>query len=113
MVRAGRGNGVQGVVNLVLTGDDELHLLNLKFRGVDAPTDVLSFDLGGGEDGVAGEVYLSLPYARRRSSLRKRSFQREVTHLAVHGILHIAGHDHQTEADWKAMERETRRHLKA
>ena len=105
----------QGTLNLVLTGDDDLRRLNRAHRGIDAPTDVLSFDLregaSSGEDPL-GEVYISLPYARRRASERRRSLQREVLHLAVHGVLHVAGHDHETDEAWREMERETRRYTR-
>lgn len=105
----------RGALNVVLTGDEDLRRLNRTHRGIDAPTDVLSFDLRGGAfsegDGVLGEVYISLPYARRRAARRRRSLQSEVLHLAVHGVLHIAGHDHQTDAMWREMERETRKYL--
>ena len=104
----------RGALNVVLTGDEDLRRLNRAHRGIDAPTDVLSFSLGEGfsEDDVLGEVYISLPYARRRASQRRRSLQWEVLHLMVHGILHLAGYDHQTDAAWQAMERETRRYTR-
>ena len=112
---AGRArSGLRGRIDVVLTGDDELRRLNRAFRGMNAPTDVLSFDMGdGAPDGLAGEVYISLAYARRRASKRRRSLQKEVLHLTIHGILHIAGHGHETDEAWRAMERETRKYLKA
>jgi probable rRNA maturation factor len=115
--RAALGHGLRGgTLNVVLAGDDDLCRLNRTHRRIDAPTDVLSFDLRGGAsagDDLLGEVYISLPYARRRASRQRRSLQREVLHLAVHGILHVAGHDHETEGAWREMERETRKYLKA
>ena len=100
----------------MLTGDEDLRRLNRTHRGIDAPTDVLSFDLREGAfsegDGVLGEVYISLPYARRRAAQRRRSLQSEVLHLTVHGVLHIAGYDHETDGAWRDMERETRRYTR-
>ncbi len=111
--RAAMEQGLRrGALNVVLTGDEDLRRLNRVHRGIDAPTDVLSFPLGEGfsEDDVLGEVYISLPYARRRASQRRRALQREVLHLMVHGILHLAGYDHQTDEAWQDMEQETRRY---
>lgn len=112
--RAAAEHGVAGRVTVVLTDDETLHRLNRAFRGIDGPTDVLSFDMRdqAGDD-LAGEVYISLPYARRKASKRGRSLQAEVLHLTVHGVLHLAGYDHETEDDWREMERETRKYLGA
>jgi rRNA maturation RNase YbeY len=113
--RAAREQGLRrGAVNVVLTGDEDLRRLNRAHRGIDAPTDVLSFSLGErlSEDDVLGEVYISLPYARRRASQQRRALRREVLHLMVHGLLHLAGYDHQTDAAWQDMERETRRYTR-
>ena len=105
----GRGLG-NGHINVVLTGSDEMRRLNRAHRGVDATADVLSFDLRDvSEKSIVGEVYISVPCARDRASKRKRALRKEVFHLTVHGILHLAGFDHQTQEEWGEMERETRR----
>ena len=88
-----------GEVTVILTGDDELHRLNQLYRGVDAPTDVLSFDLrddvGPGEE--IGEIYISTDRAGAQAIDRNGSLSDEVDLLSVHGVLHLLGHDHDTD----------------
>ena len=110
--RAALQHGIRGGgVNVILTGDEELLRLNRSYRGIDAPTNVLSFDLRGPSDeGILGEIYISLLQARSQAIKRKRSLQKEVLHLVIHGILHLAGYEHKTEDAWREMERETRRY---
>jgi probable rRNA maturation factor len=94
----------------VLTGDEEIRLLNRDYREVDRPTDVLSFPLSDhpGPSGSAppvflGEIYISVETARRQARAARRPFEREVAHLAVHGVLHLLGHDHATPAGRRRM----------
>ena len=88
-----------GEVTVILTGDDELHRLNQQYRGVDAPTDVLSFDLrdevGPGQE--IGEIYISADRAGAQAADRNGSLSDEVDLLSVHGVLHLLGHDHDTD----------------
>jgi len=101
--------GVQPVleVNLILTDDARIHELNRDFRGIDAPTDVLSFSqIEGGELVRApsgrlalGDVVISLDTARRQAMEQGHSPDAELCHLAVHGALHLLGYDHQTDED--------------
>jgi probable rRNA maturation factor len=111
--RAAVENGLAETrVHIILTGDVDLRRLNREYRGKDAPTDVLSFDLRDEtRETSEGEIYISLPYAHRRAALRRRSLEGEVIHLAVHGLLHLAGHDHGSNEDWQEMERLARRYL--
>jgi probable rRNA maturation factor len=111
--RAARENDLSGKrIQVILTGDEDLRRMNRDYRGRDAPTDVLSFDLRDDHGaGVDGEIYISLPYARRRASRRHRSLESEVLHLTVHGLLHLAGHDHETEEEWAEMEKIVKRYL--
>ncbi len=111
-LRAAKQHGLRGGgINIILTGDEELLRLNRSYRGIDAPTNVLSFDLRGPSDeDILGEIYISMPRARSQALKRKRSLQKEVLHLAIHGILHLVGYEHETEDAWQEMERETRRY---
>lgn len=92
--------------SLVLTGDERLHELNRRYRGIDAPTDVLSFrtddDAGGpidGEDGpYLGDVIISVAYATRSAAHQGRGRDDELALLAVHGLLHLIGHDDADDA---------------
>jgi probable rRNA maturation factor len=93
---AGRNLGVGGEVSLVLAGDRLLQRLNRDFRGKDRPTDVLSFPGGGGEEGL-GDVVISVPTAARNARRLGHSVPRELDILALHGFLHVLGHDHETD----------------
>lgn len=99
----------QAEVSIVLTDDREIHALNREYRGVDRPTDVLSFPLMEGEDGnlelngypegepvALGDVVISLERAREQAVEYGHSLHRELAFLTVHGILHLLGYDHDT-----------------
>jgi probable rRNA maturation factor len=93
---AGRALGVGGEVSVVLAGDRLLQRLNRDFRGKDRPTDVLSFPGSGGEEGL-GDVVISVPTAARSARRLGHSVPRELDILALHGFLHVLGHDHETD----------------
>ncbi len=93
---AGRTLGVGGEVSVVLAGDRLLQRLNRDFRGKDRPTDVLSFPGAGGEEGL-GDVVISVPTAARNARRLGHSVPRELDILALHGFLHVLGHDHETD----------------
>jgi rRNA maturation RNase YbeY len=98
-------------LSVVLTDDAAIRELNQRYRGTDAPTDVLSFAQGEGEafaqpDGAlphAGDVIISIETARRQADEHGIALQDEVAHLLVHGILHLLGYDHEIDADAKIM----------
>ena len=92
----GRTLGVGGEVSVVLAGDRLLRRLNRDFRGKDRPTDVLSFPGAGGEEGL-GDVVISVPTAVRNARRLGHSVPRELEILALHGFLHVLGHDHETD----------------
>jgi probable rRNA maturation factor len=97
---------VKGEVSLVLAGDRLLRRLNREYRGKDRPTDVLSFPGGGGEGGL-GDVVISVETAARNARSLGRTLPQELDVLALHGFLHVLGHDHET--DGGTMERLERR----
>ncbi|HHT47689.1 MAG TPA: rRNA maturation RNase YbeY [Firmicutes bacterium] len=117
-------------VGVTLTDEETIHQLNREYRGIDAPTDVLSFALDEGEtkpDGAAdlppellyadsppellGDIVICLPYARRQAAEYGHSFTRELLYLTVHGLLHLLGYDHQTESDRRQMRAEEEKFL--
>jgi probable rRNA maturation factor len=100
------GVGDRAGLTLRLTGDDELARLNLDFMGVDAPTDVLAFP--SGETGYVGDIAISV---ERAASQSPGAVADELRLLAVHGLLHCLGHDHDTTAAARRMTGETRRLL--
>ena len=87
---------VRGEVSLVLGGDRLLRRLNRDYRGKDRPTDVLSFPGDGGEAGL-GDVVISVETAGRNARRLGRSLLQELDVLALHGLLHVLGHDHKTD----------------
>jgi probable rRNA maturation factor len=102
---------VEGELSLVFGGDRLLRRLNREFRGKDRPTDVLSFPGGGGEEGL-GDVVISVETAGRNARARGRTLLQELDVLALHGLLHLLGHDHETDdGKMERLERRLRRRL--
>ena len=113
-------------VSVLLTDDVDIKHLNRDYRGIDAPTDVLAFAMRDGEDAnvnpnLLGDLVISLETASRQvetsdqfsathSSLKtemqlttSNSLETEVALLAVHGVLHLLGYDHQTPEEATVM----------
>lgn len=88
-------------LEVVLTNDEEIHKLNVEYRGKDRPTDVLSFswteaeEQFPGEPELLGEIIISLDTAKRQAEEYGHSFEREMAFLAIHGLLHLVGYDHE------------------
>ena len=104
----------EGQVNVILTDDARIHALNRDYREIDRPTDVLSFALGDdeGPDGdLLGEVYISIQTAEQQASEANRPLQEEVAHLAIHGVLHLVGHEHDTDPGYDRMRSQEDRYL--
>lgn len=101
-----------GYVSVSFVDDEEIHRLNLDYRGVDRPTDVLSFAFLEGEsspavdDGperILGDVVISVPTAICQAQEYRHSVSREIGFLLVHGLLHLVGYDHQDESAEREM----------
>jgi len=99
-------------VGVVVTGDATVRDLNRRYRGEDAPTDVLSFAFGEdagefvlppGKSSRLGDVVISLPAARRQAKQARHSLERELALLLVHGLLHLLGYDHAAEVEERLM----------
>jgi probable rRNA maturation factor len=98
IARACRVAGLAGVVNVLVTSNRELHALNLRFRGKDCPTDVLSFPpMPGLIDGLAGDVAISADLAVDNARLLRHPPAAEIKILVLHAILHLAGYDHERD----------------
>jgi len=95
-----------GCINLVFTTDRHIRALNKKFRNFDRPTDVLSFGLDDPADpeDTFGEIYVSVPTAKRQTRQYGTTLTDELLRLACHGMLHLFGYDHVKAADAKEME---------
>jgi probable rRNA maturation factor len=89
--------GLAGEFSVLLTGDERLRAMNLQFRGVDKPTDVLSFPAlpEAANGGQGGDVAISLETASRQAAAYGHPLQMEVKILILHGLLHLAGYDHE------------------
>ena len=107
-------------LSVTLTDNEGIHELNRDFRGIDRPTDVLSFplfDYEGETDeppvdeliGMLGDIVISLEQAAVQAEKFGHSFDREVAFLTVHSMLHLLGYDHETgeedEQDMRARQR--------
>ena len=91
-------------VDITIVNNDEIHTLNRDYRGIDRPTDVLSFALDEGEaEHLLGDVIISAPKAVEQGEEFGHGLTREMTYLAVHGMLHLLGYDHMVEADKRVM----------
>ncbi len=101
-------------VSVTYTDNQRIHELNLQYRDVDRPTDVLSFPLmdfsGESEEPVAdepvvslGDIVISLEKAKEQADEYGHSFEREVAFLTVHSMLHLLGYDHMEEEEERDM----------
>ena len=107
-------------VNVLLTDDEGIHQVNLDMRGVDAPTDVLSFpmlelspgehptedDIDPGSDTAPlGDMCISVERAQAQAQEFGHCMAREIGYLAVHSVLHLLGYDHMDDGEQKALMR--------
>ena len=90
-------------LSIVLVGPKEMASLNEKFLQHEGPTDVITFDYAEGTDGLSGEIFICVEEAGRQAKEFKTTWQSEVVRYAVHGILHLAGHDDLLATAWKKM----------
>ncbi|WP_370589220.1 rRNA maturation RNase YbeY [Thermoactinomyces sp. CICC 10521] len=100
-------------VAVTIVDNEKIHQLNREYRGIDRPTDVLSFPLwepdeewviDEEEEGVMlGDIVISLPKAKEQAAEYGHTLARELGFLAVHGFLHLLGYDHETEQEEKEM----------
>ena len=109
-------------ISVLLTDDEGIHQINLDMRGVDRPTDVLSFPMFELEPGVPpegedyldpeselcplGDMCISLERAEAQAAEFGHSVEREICYLTVHSVLHLLGYDHLDEGPMKAQMRE-------
>jgi probable rRNA maturation factor len=116
VLRARRLVHLREAVNVLVTSSSELRRLNLRFRGADKPTDVLSFpspQVSRKPNAAAGDVAISADIARENAVRLGHSVADEVKILVLHGILHLAGFDHERDNGQMARkETRLRRQLK-
>ena len=106
-----------GEVSVTLTNNEYIHTLNKEYRGIDRPTDVLSFALNESEEpdmvdgpavNVLGDLIISVERAEEQAADYGHSLRREVAFLTVHGMLHLLGYDHMEDEEREEMEAEQR-----
>ena len=97
-------------VTIAIIDDDQIHELNLRYRGIDRPTDVLSFAAREGmplaqpgKREYLGDIAISLPTAMRQGEEYGHGIRRELAFLTAHGMLHLLGYDHMTPEEEKEM----------
>ncbi len=86
-------------VSVLLCDESFIQQLNRQYRGIDAPTDVLSFSAGDeNEDGTthAGDIVVSLPVVKRQAEELGVEYEEEIRRVVVHGLLHLHGYEHRT-----------------
>ena len=95
--------------NIIIVDNETIHSINKEYRGVDRPTDVISFALEDDtsfvqtEYRILGDIYISIDKAKEQADAYGHSLKREISFLTVHGLLHLLGYDHMTEEEEKEM----------
>lgn len=106
---ADRPHGGAGSDLVVLLADDEtVRGLNARFRGRDYATNVLSFPAGEGAGAHLGDLALALGVCRAEAEAQGKPLAHHLSHLVVHGVLHLLGRDHEDDAEAEGMEAEER-----
>jgi len=98
-------------ISVLFTDDKFIRSLNNKYRGIDKPTDVLSFSLREGSvkipeiesDKLLGDIIISVETAQRQADNLNHSMEKELTVLLIHGLLHLTGYAHEEDKDYKIM----------
>ncbi|CDX46018.1 putative rRNA maturation factor [Mesorhizobium sp. ORS 3359] len=103
--------GTSGASELSVVFSDDAHIrtLNAEWRGKDKPTNVLSFPAfpfpkGGKLPPLLGDIVLASETVASEAALEDKPLDNHITHLVIHGLLHLLGHDHETDAEAEEME---------
>ena len=107
---AALGTASGGIV-ILLTDDETVRDLNDRFRGKDGPTNVLSFpaaEMPGADPQPLGDMVLAFGVCASEAEEQSKTLRNHLTHLVVHGVLHLLGRDHEDDAEAEAMEGEER-----
>ena len=90
---------LRGHVTVLLTSDMAIRRLNRQFRGKNKPTDVLSFPaISVGDEEITGDLAISVETARKQAREQGHALSVEIKILMLHGLLHLAGYDHETDS---------------
>ena len=99
---------VEGDVVILLTDDGAIQDLNARFRDKDRPTNVLSFPAAESAFPHLGDVVLAFAYCEAEAKAQGKTLSDHLSHLVIHGILHLLGHDHMEDEEAEEMEGEER-----
>lgn len=105
--RAAAAVGRAGTVAVMLTDDASIRAMNAQWRGIDKPTNVLSFpapESRAPAETHLGDIAIAYETVAAESAAENKAFADHLAHLAVHGYLHLAGFDHETDAEAARME---------
>lgn len=96
-------------LSIVFSDDAHIRTLNAGWRGKDKATNVLSFPAfpfpkGGKLPPMLGDIVLASETVAREAALEEKPFENHITHLVIHGLLHLLGYDHETDAEAEEME---------
>ena len=97
------------VFNIIIINNEEIHKINKEYRGIDRPTDVISFALEDDDTFVSldqrvlGDIYISIDKAKEQALEYGHALLRELCFLSIHGILHLLGYDHMKPDEEKVM----------
>ena len=91
-----------GHASIVLASDATVKRLNAQHRGINKPTNVLTFDPPG--PGLSGEIVLASGVVRREAAAAGKRAAHHLAHLVIHGTLHLQGHDHHAAGEARRME---------
>ena len=107
-------------VEVIIVDDEYIQKINREYRGLDRPTDVISFSYlpkdsqpvgSPKDDNLAGEVYVSYETLEKEAKAQGIELKNLFLRVGVHGLLHVIGYDHETESEARRMEEEERRLL--
>ena len=93
-----------GAVSVLLTDDAEIQALNRDWRGKDSPTDVLSFPAAEMDAPFLGDIAIAYSVTKADAEARQLSLPQHISHLLIHGLLHLVGHDHIDDTEAAEME---------
>ena len=96
------------IMSVIIVDNEKIHEINKEYRGIDRPTDVISFALEEGEDyevkeRMLGDIYISIDKVYEQAKEYGHSVKRELFFLATHGFLHLLGYDHMKKEDEEIM----------
>ncbi len=98
-------------ISVTFLQSDAIHVINRQYRGIDRPTDVISFAVNDEDEGFdlpleeidLGDIFINIDYAKKQAEEYGHSYKRELGFLFTHGLLHCLGYDHMVEEDEKVM----------